>query len=69
MIKRNAIKCNRCGDVIESRHRHDFVECSCGNCCVDGGTLYLKRSFNPEGPGFTELSEIVEDLDETKTKD
>ena len=37
MIIRNAIRCNICGDEIESKHRHDFVTCKCGDCSVDGG--------------------------------
>ena len=28
MIIRNAIRCNICGDEIESKHRHDFVTCN-----------------------------------------
>lgn len=43
-IKRNALKCLICGDVIESKgHRHTMVECSCGNCYVDGSLEYLRR--------------------------
>ena len=34
MIIKNAIRCNICGDEIESKHRHDYVECKCGACCV-----------------------------------
>ena len=45
MIKVNKAKCLKCGDVIESSHRHDFVTCSCGNLSVDGGHDYLKRGF------------------------
>ena len=30
MIIKNAIRCNICGDKIESKHRHDFVTCKCG---------------------------------------
>lgn len=52
MIVINQIKCNRCGDVIVSRHRHDFVNCTCGNCFVDGGMEYLRRV----GLDYTELS-------------
>lgn len=26
-LVRNRIKCNLCGDVIESKHRYDFVTC------------------------------------------
>jgi hypothetical protein len=43
VILRNAAECRRCGDVIESKHRHDFVRCSCGGISVDGGRAYLKR--------------------------
>lgn len=59
-IIKNSIRCNLCGDIIVSEHRHDYVTCSCGFCSVDGGTDYLKRSIvNPQGD-FTELSEVIE---------
>lgn len=29
-IIRNAIRCNLCGDEIESTDRHQYVTCSCG---------------------------------------
>ena len=41
---RNRAKCLKCGDIIESTDRHDFVTCSCGNLSVDGGYDYKKRS-------------------------
>lgn len=41
----NKVKCNLCGDIIESTHRHDFKYCSCRSVAVDGGKDYLKRSF------------------------
>lgn len=44
-IIRNAVQCLKCADIIESKHRHDYVTCSCGNVSVDGGKDYLKRSF------------------------
>lgn len=44
MIKVNRVKCLICNDTIESKHRHDFVYCNCGNVAVDGGKDYLKRS-------------------------
>lgn len=58
-IIRNAVKCNNCGDVIESTHRHDFKWCTCGMVAVDGGHDYLKRCFRESDEnykGFTELS-------------
>jgi hypothetical protein len=39
----NAIRCRRCGDVIESKHVHDFKMCKCGRVGVDGGHEYLRR--------------------------
>lgn len=48
MILKNAIKCKKCQDVIESKHRHDFVSCKCGAVCVDGGKDYTRRVGNPE---------------------
>jgi len=38
-ITLNAARCRRCKDTIESRHRHDFVTCSCGAISVDGGRV------------------------------
>lgn len=58
-ILRNAVKCNNCGDIIESEYRHDFVRCSCGRVAVDGGKDYLRRVFQ-EDADFTELSEEEE---------
>lgn len=60
VIKRNAIRCTRCGDVIESMHRHDFRRCSCGAVAVDGGHDYLKRCFKVSPDDFEELSEWVD---------
>jgi len=44
-IIKNAIRCKRCGDEIESTYRHQYVMCRCGACAVDGGHDYLRRSF------------------------
>ena len=59
-IVKNVIKCNRCGDVIESKFRHDFKTCSCGAVSVDGGHDYLRRAFQ-EDVGFTDLSEVTDE--------
>lgn len=42
-IIKNAAKCLNCNEVIESKHRHDFVTCKCGKLSVDGGHEYLRR--------------------------
>lgn len=48
MIIRNAAKCNKCKDVIQSTSRHDFVECSCGAIFIDGGNEYMKAGGSKE---------------------
>lgn len=60
-IVRNAVRCGRCQEVIESRHRHDFVRCGCKLSAVDGGWSYLRRV------GWHALSEdlsVVVDVEE-----
>jgi hypothetical protein len=35
--------CKKCGDVLISRHRHDYVMCTCDNkSMLDGGTDYQR---------------------------
>ena len=60
---KNRIRCNRCGDEIESTHTHDFKFCKCGAVAVDGGLDYIRREGNLDA--YTELSEYetVEELD------
>ena len=48
MIVENAVTCKKCDDFIVSKHRHDFVTCSCGAISVDGGQSYLRRSGDLE---------------------
>lgn len=58
----NKIKCLKCGCIIESIHRHDFVTCPCGKVSCDGGKDYLRRCF-PNSPeeDYEELSESEDD--------
>ena len=58
-IIKNAIQCKLCGEVIESKHVHDFVQCKCGACAVDGGHEYLRRCFR-EKDCYIDLSESIE---------
>ena len=39
----NKLMCKLCGDVIESKTRHDFVRCKCKSIYVDGGKDYFRR--------------------------
>ena len=56
MIVRNAIRCKKCGDTIESCFTHDMKTCSCGACSVDGGYEYIKRSGNKAD--YDDLSDV-----------
>ena len=58
-IIKNAIQCKLCGEVIESKHVHDFVQCKCGACAVDGGHEYLRRCFR-DRDCYIDLSESIE---------
>ena len=58
-IIKNAIQCKKCGEIIESKSRHDYVQCKCGSCAVDGGHNYLRRSAAGSNL-YIELSESVE---------
>jgi len=51
----NAATCNKCGDHIRSKNRHDYVACKCGNISVDGGSCYIKR-------GFKKVEDFVNDI-------
>ena len=58
---RNRAQCRKCGDVIESKHRHDFVQCKCGSIFIDGG-LYYQRG------GAKDLNDII-DLSEYSSEE
>lgn len=65
MIKVNKARCRKCGDIIESMFRHDFVQCKCKAIFVDGGKDYLRRGGRPVD--FEDLSE-EEESDDSKAK-
>ena len=53
----NKAICNKCNDEIISKHRHDFVTCSCGKFSVDGGRSYIRRI----GDDYTETTLYSDD--------
>lgn len=56
-IVKNSAKCLKCGDVLVSTHRHDFVECSCGNLFIDGGLNYLRMGLRDGSDSYESLVE------------
>jgi hypothetical protein len=60
--------CLECDQIVESKHRHDFKECKCGNVFVDGGHEYLRwgiRDFST----VVSLSEVEEEEETNKALD
>lgn len=53
----NKIRCKFCGDIIESKSVHDFVQCRCKKCSTDGGHEYTRRTFDGKSP-----EDVFEDL-------
>ena len=43
-MKINAVYCDKCKEIVYSRHVHDHRFCSCKNVSVDGGFEYFKWS-------------------------
>lgn len=62
----NKARCRICGDIIESKNRHDWQSCSCGAIFVDGGHEYLRRGAN-KFEDFEELSEFEEAKENGRT--
>ncbi len=57
MVIRKAIRCKKCGDIVESASVHDFKTCACGTCAADGGHDYLRWSA-PSLDDFVDLSVV-----------
>jgi hypothetical protein len=55
VLLRNAAQCAKCGDVIESTYRHDWVQCSCKAIFIDGGLTYIRWGGDPDD--FIDMSE------------
>lgn len=53
------IKCKKCGDIIQSMHRHNFVRCKCGSIFIDGGSEYVRMGW-PSGEPEDWIEEMKE---------
>ena len=49
-------RCPKCGDIIQSKYRHDFQKCKCGACFVDGGDDYTRLGGQDDA-----MPELVKD--------
>jgi len=56
---RNRAKCAKCGDIIESTYRHEYVSCKCGAIFVDGGNDYWR--YGGEEEDFIRLKDDEEE--------
>lgn len=54
-MKINAIQCDKCGDIVYSRARHDMRGCNCGEVAIDGGFDYNKICFRTSPPKRVEI--------------
>jgi hypothetical protein len=55
MNTKNAGICGLCGEEIESKFRHDFRQCGCGNLFVDGGQDYQRIGYDPQRENGTSM--------------
>ncbi|WP_242230233.1 hypothetical protein [Bacillus cereus group sp. BfR-BA-01329] len=59
-LKRNAIQCRKCGDVIESKFTRDFKYCLCRSVGVDGGLEYARIQGIWKMDVFAQIPEMGE---------
>ena len=52
---RNRIQCPRCKDIIESKHRHDFVVCKCWNPVEGGSGVFVDGGLDYQRTGGMEM--------------
>jgi len=38
------VQCMMCGEILESRHVHDYKTCKCGLTMLDGGNDYIRTT-------------------------
>lgn len=46
ILYRNSVRCNTCGDNIQSQYRTEHTSCFCGRVSVSGGNLYPEITGN-----------------------
>ena len=66
----NKAKCRNCGEVVESKHRHDWVACSCFRNSPDTRGFYLDggNDYGRYGGNIDDIEWIHEDSVEDQIK-
>lgn len=59
-VIKNSAACALCGEILESKHVHDFQRCLCGAIFIDGGKDYIRWGGEPQN--FIDMS-VVEEYD------
>ena len=61
----NKAKCKSCGDIIESKHRRDWVCCSCFSDAESNTGIYIDggEDYWRQGGNFDDLERIEETHD------
>lgn len=57
------VQCLRCGSIIQSKSRHDFQRCECGDVFVDGGSDYFRMGA-ADLDGYVVLDPQIETAEE-----
>lgn len=55
VLTKNSVRCLVCNTILESKYRHNYVQCSCPNQTFTDGGLYYQRG------GGKDLN-LIEDL-------
>ena len=59
VLTHNSIKCLECNTVLESKHQHHFVSCSCKNQTFNDGGLAYNRSGGRDLDKIEDLCKYV----------
>ncbi len=65
-VLKNAARCLRCRQVVESTHRREFMTCGCGNLSVDGGRGHTQPRRVYGDFGYEEMLETSRETRETR---
>lgn len=64
VLTRNAVKCLVCNTVLESKHRHGYVQCNCDNQAFCDGGMDYNRTGAKDLDLIENLCEYVEMSDD-----